>query len=34
MSTTTIKVLRYLIPAAAGTLLGIWLEQNVWRGRH
>jgi hypothetical protein len=33
MDKETIHLLRYAIPALAGTLLGIWLEKNVWKGR-
>lgn len=29
----SIKLLRYVVPAIAGTILGILLERHVWRGR-
>jgi hypothetical protein len=33
MSATIIRWLRYIIPALAGTILGVLLEKFIWKGR-
>lgn len=34
MSPRWVAILRYVIPALVGTLVGMWLEAYVWKGRH
>jgi hypothetical protein len=33
VTTGWVRVLRFALPAIVGTVVGIWLEANVWRGR-
>lgn len=33
MSADTIRWLRYVVPAAIGTVAGVLLERYVWKGR-
>lgn len=33
MSDSSIRWLRYIVPALAGTILGVLLEHYLWRGR-
>lgn len=33
MGPAAIRILRYLVPAAVGTVAGVALEHYVWKGR-